>query len=96
MKPETIEELVGLQARILEAAEELVPPSGVLVYSTCSLELEENQAQVEGFLERNTQFFLEESGTVPSEYVDEEGYLSITPQATGFDGAFAARLVRKS
>ena len=81
---------------MLTAAGELIPPGGVLVYSTCSLELEENQAQAKGFLETNSQFILEDPGTVPSEYLDEKGYLSITPQATGFDGAFAARLVRKS
>ena len=38
MKLETINELVDLQDRILEAGRRLLPVGGVLVYSTCSLE----------------------------------------------------------
>ena len=74
-------ELVRLQAGILDAASRRVAPGGVLVYSTCSNEPEENAAQVEAFLLRHPDFSLRESReSVPTE--------------TGHDGAFAAALAR--
>ena len=74
-------ELVRLQAEILDAASRRVAPGGVLVYSTCSNEPEENAAQVEAFLLRHPDFSLRESReSVPTE--------------TGRDGAFAAALAR--
>lgn len=48
--------LAGLQADILAAAAACVRPGGVLVYATCTVEPEENQAIVEGFLARNLEF----------------------------------------
>ncbi len=54
----------------------------MLVYSTCSLEPEENAGVVTEFLKENTAFTLDESGDV-------------LPMRDGFDGAYAARLVRR-
>jgi len=93
---DTLKGLVKLQREMLDVGSRLVPKGGLLVYSTCTLEPEENQDQVEAFLGRNPDFSVDESGIVPREYVDERGYLSVVPQAAGFDGAFAARLVRGS
>ena len=74
-------ELVRLQAEILDASATRVAPGGTLVYSTCSNEPEENEAQVAAFLRRHPEFTLRESReSVPTE--------------TGHDGAFAAALVR--
>jgi 16S rRNA (cytosine967-C5)-methyltransferase len=93
---DTLEDMVRIQGEILEAGSRLVSKGGILVYSTCTLEPEENWRQVEAFLSRHSDFSIEESGTVPGEYLDELGCLSIMPQAAGFDGAFGARLVRGS
>ena len=86
----------ALQATILRAAAKVVKPGGLLIYSTCSLELEENDAQVEEFLARNPDWELEPppAGTVPAETIDR-GFLRVLPQVHGSDGAFAARLRRK-
>lgn len=92
LRPETIAELTQLQARMLEAAAPVVAPGGLLVYSTCTLEPEENAVRVRAFLERHTDFVVDQSGVVPPEHLDGEGHLMVTPQRTGFDGAFAARL----
>lgn len=78
---EKLSELVKLQAEILDAAAAQVAPGGVLVYSTCSNEPEENAEQVAAFLARHPDFTLRASKeSVPFE--------------TGHDGAFAAALVR--
>jgi 16S rRNA (cytosine967-C5)-methyltransferase len=85
---------VELQGEILDAAARVVEPGGHLVYSTCTLETEENEAQVEAFLKRTPGFALQETGTVARSYLDGRGYLRVLPQGSGFDGAFAVRLVR--
>jgi 16S rRNA (cytosine967-C5)-methyltransferase len=87
--------MAALQASILRAAANVVKPGGLLVYSTCSLEPEENDAQVEEFLARNPGWSLEPppQGTVPAEAIDR-GFLRLLPQVHGSDGAFAARLRR--
>jgi len=93
---DTLKRLVKLQAEILEAGSDLVPEGGHLVYSTCTLEAEENQDQVGAFLTRHPDFSVSESGTVSRDYLDDSGCFSVLPQKDGFDGAFAARLVRRS
>jgi 16S rRNA (cytosine967-C5)-methyltransferase len=91
LRPEAIDEMADLQARMLEAAAEVVAPGGLLVYSTCTLEPEENEVRVEAFLGARPDFAVEPTG-VTRGFLDTSGYLVVTPQRTGFDGAFAARM----
>jgi len=78
---EKLAALVKLQAEILDACAPRIAPGGLLVYSTCSNEPEENEAQVIAFLARHPDFSLEESR-------------ESLPFESGTDGAFAARLRR--
>ncbi len=94
LRPASVTELAEVQKSLLEAAADRVRPGGLLVYSTCTLEAEENGEQVGAFLDRHPEFALEASDAVPPEYMDEKGQLVILPQDTGFDGAFAARMRR--
>ncbi|MEG2669812.1 MAG: methyltransferase domain-containing protein, partial [Oscillospiraceae bacterium] len=55
-KPEDIENLVAIQSRILEASSKYLKVGGEMVYSTCTILKEENQEQVEKFLENNSNF----------------------------------------
>ncbi|HET9948608.1 MAG TPA: transcription antitermination factor NusB [Longimicrobiales bacterium] len=93
--PDALRELTALQRELLEASAELVPPGGLLVYSTCSLEREENEDQADAFLTRHPDFELAPTGAVPARHLDAAGRLVVTPQATGFDGSFAARFRRR-
>ena len=69
-------------------------PGGLLVYSTCSVEREENVAQVERFLKEHRDFRREPAPDFPPELCSPEGDLLILPQLHGMDGAYAARLRR--
>jgi 16S rRNA (cytosine967-C5)-methyltransferase len=92
--PEALDEVQRLQSALLESLERLVVPGGLLVYSTCSLEQEENQLQVDRFLRRHPDFRRDPGRTVPDSLVSEQGDLVILPQRHGMDGAYAARLRR--
>ena len=87
--------LPAAQRAILRSAANVVKPGGLLVYSTCSLETEENDAQVEAFLAEHRDFTLEPppAGAVPESVLDA-GRLRVLPHLHGTDGAFAARLRR--
>jgi 16S rRNA (cytosine967-C5)-methyltransferase len=92
--PQALERLEGLQAELLERTSEVVAPGGLLIYSTCSLEQEENEWQVERFLARHPDFRREPSETFPPALMSEDGDLTIMPQRHEMDGAYAARLRR--
>lgn len=77
-----LNELVALQAKILDEAGALVGQGGCLAYATCSVLEEENGAQVAGFLRRNTRF----------QQVSDQRFL---PSAQG-DGFFVAHLTAQS
>jgi 16S rRNA (cytosine967-C5)-methyltransferase len=87
----------ALQKAIMRAAAKVVKPNGLLIYSTCSLEPEENDVQVDSFLSENPTWILEPppEGCVAPELLDS-GRLRVLPQRHGTDGAFAARLRRMS
>lgn len=95
LKPSDLAVLGALQRSILAAAATVVRSGGLLVYSTCSLEPEENDAQIEAFLAEHSGWRLEPppEGTVPGAVLDA-GRLRVLPQRHGTDGAFAARLRR--
>jgi 16S rRNA (cytosine967-C5)-methyltransferase len=95
LKVSDIAVMAATQRTILKSASAVVKPGGLLVYSTCSLEPEENESQIETFLAANSGWKLEPppDGSVPAETLDA-GYLLVLPQLAGTDGAFAARLRR--
>ena len=87
----------ALQKVILRSASKVVKSGGLLIYSTCSLEREENDEQIEQFLSENQNWIPDPppEGSVAPELLDG-GFLRVLPQRHGTDGAFAARLRRVS
>lgn len=96
LDPEQVDRLAAVQRDILESAEQLIPPGGLLVYSTCTLEPEENEVQVNAFLDRHRDFEPAPTGSVPARFLTDQGFLRVLPQDSGFDGSFAARLRRRA
>jgi len=90
----SVREMAALQRRMLAAAARIVVPGGLLVYSTCTLEAEENEDRIADFLVERPEFTLDPSTVVPAEVVDDTGHLMILPRAGSYDGAFAARMRR--
>ena len=100
-----IAELAALQTRLLDNAVRLLKPGGTLVYSTCSLEPEEGEAQVAALLARNDSLRIEpirlNEPFGDTEWSRSSGVLRTfpfqlqldSPEWSGMDGFFAARLV---
>ena len=81
IQPEEIKRLSAAQLDLLQQAATQVKPGGVLVYSTCSLEPEENGEVVKQFLSEHAGFKLESER-------------ELLPFADNVDGAYVARILR--
>jgi 16S rRNA (cytosine967-C5)-methyltransferase len=95
---ESIVELNAKQNAILASAARLVKPGGRLVYATCSLLDEENEAIATQFLSANPDFALVPMHEVLAEQkiaLEMQDYLKLTPHIHQTDGFFAAVLERR-
>lgn len=81
MTEEKAHELAQLQQKILETVCAYVKPGGTMIYSTCTIHREENEENVETFLQKHTDFSL----------VSEK---QMYPGEVGSDGFFLAKMVR--
>jgi 16S rRNA (cytosine967-C5)-methyltransferase len=91
---EALARVVRLQSDLLDSLASIITPGGLLVYSTCSLEPEENQVQVERFLARHPEFRRDPAPEMHHSLLSAQGDLLILPQLHRMDGAYAARLRR--
>jgi 16S rRNA (cytosine967-C5)-methyltransferase len=92
-----IKGLLTIQSELLDTAEKLLKPNGIIVYSTCTVEHEENRGMVEKFLEKHKNIEL-----IPLPNLHESKKLSIEndtlqvlPQHFGGDGFFVAAFRKK-
>ncbi len=96
--PESLAEILTVQARILRQGSRCVAPGGRLVYATCSLLPEENERQVEGFLAENPDFTLVDASKLVLDRCENltlsGPFLSMRPDRHGTDGFFAAVMER--
>ncbi|MBQ9961636.1 MAG: 16S rRNA (cytosine(967)-C(5))-methyltransferase RsmB [Firmicutes bacterium] len=79
---EDLRELVSIQAGILERASKYLKDNGVLVYSTCTVNKDENENQVRTFLKKNNNF----------ELVEERQFLP----TEGLDGFYVCKMIKRS
>ena len=105
--PQALEELVAKQTAILESAARLLKPGGRLVYATCSILPQENEAIAEAFTAAHPDFVPLDAGEVLSQLKVEQAaslcsggetgtaYLRMWPHRHQTDGFFAAVWTRK-
>lgn len=96
--PQALVELNGKQSAILAGAARLLKPGGRLVYATCSLLDEENEAIVSQFLAEHDGFELLPMKDVLAEQkiaLEMQDYLKLSPHLHQTDGFFAAVMQRR-
>jgi 16S rRNA (cytosine967-C5)-methyltransferase len=96
--PKDVDRLAQLQISILRQAAAVLVPGGTLVYSTCTVLPEENEAVIEAFLAAEPAFRRATGEEIPRAVrpvVGEDGALRTFPHRHGTDGFFAARLQKE-
>ena len=95
-KESDISSIQNIQRNIMKNASKYVKKDGVLVYSTCTLNLKENDGNVKWFLENNPDYEIEKVffGALDNMIYDKLGYVTILPNKS-MDGFFMAKFRRK-
>jgi len=90
-----IKSLSTLQEKILSNCSKYLKVNGVLVYSTCSIEEEENWMIIDKFLKENSNYSIDDASKyVDARFTDSKGAININPYKHSIDGGFAVRLVK--
>ena len=82
------------QTRFLQNAANVIKPGGLLVYSTCSVEFEENEDVIQNFLSANDEF-KQVSVNANAELLTTSGAVRTWPHRDGTDGFFVAALEKR-
>jgi len=95
---EDIQELIKIQYKILDIAKDYIKENGILLYSTCTINNEENIELIHRFLKENPNFKLE---SIEDKRMNDcklpnlkDGYLQLYPNVHGTDGFFIAKIVK--
>ncbi len=95
-----VKRLAAKQKRLLSAAAQFVKPGGILLFSVCSSEIEENENVIKDFLKTNNDFIIDENlhnhtPLLNSSFFTDKGFFKSFPHAPTMDGFFVARLIKK-
>lgn len=94
--PESVEGLVTLQRELLSHASTWVKPGGVMVYSTCTLHLAENEAQIQWFLDDHPGWAIEPPPVEFGLSATEQGWVKVWPHEQKMDGFFMTKLIHSA
>ena len=85
----------SLQTKIIKNVSKYLKKNGTIVYSTCSLESQENWDVVCSFLKFNTNFKLESAERlIPNQWMSNNNCLETFPPRDNVDGMFAAKIIK--
>jgi 16S rRNA (cytosine967-C5)-methyltransferase len=90
-----MQSIIEIQRKIMENASKYIKKDGVLVYSTCTLNKEENEGNIQWFIETHPEFKLEPLfyGDFNNINYSDKGYVTILPNEY-MDGFFIAKIVK--
>ncbi len=96
LRKSDIHRMANLQKSILKNISNYLKPGGKLIYSTCSLEKEENQDVIDHFLKYKSDFeLIGTNSLLPNNWINSRGFMFSFPAKTNTDGLFAAVLRKK-
>lgn len=90
-----IKELIPIQKEILSVASKYVKKGGTLIYSTCSINPNENRKVCDWFLKENDDFYGVKVSPETERCIDEGDYLTLLPHINNCDGFFIAKFIKK-
>lgn len=96
--PQSLTEITKLQKSILHVVQNYVKPGGIMIYSTCTINREENEKMMEWFTQEYPFTLQSLNPYLPKQVqgdTTEMGYLQLLPGVHETDGFFLARLQRK-
>lgn len=98
-KEKDIEELAKLQFKILNNVKDYLKVGGILVYSTCTIEEEENIKLIYRFLDLNKDFKLvnleDKMFNIENLETLDKGYIQLFPNVHRTDGFFIAKIIKE-
>lgn len=89
-----IKELLPVQRKILETSARYVKSGGTLIYSTCSVNPNENRRMCDSFLKNHPEFRSVKALPTETRMQDEGDYLTLMPHINGCDGFFIAKFIK--
>lgn len=93
--PEDITKLSKMQIKMLKTSSNYVKIGGELVYSTCTIQDEENKNVIKEFLKQNESFtLLDVNNNLPESILSKDKYLQLYPNITNTDGFFICKMKR--
>lgn len=95
LKPADIDRQANRQSQLIKTASEMLTVGGILVYSTCSIEPEENTEIISKFMKQNPDYSLKDVDALKN-FEIKPGLYSVSPQRHQSDGAFVAVIERRS
>lgn len=96
---EDVKELALIQTELINHVSTLLKPGGKLVYSTCTMTMEENEDIVNQFLKTHEDFEhspINQEDNIPAQLVTSEGNVRVWPEQYQTDGFFISRMVKKN